>query len=228
MRWHAQKPDFIFRRNRRVHLNRRGRQFSRLLAAVCASAVVMLDTPCSEVVWRVLATHSTRQFPLHFPSSVSPCAITFQLDPTSRWWGVWSEWNKCKGKSEKFGALWLLKLVIQFISQPVSSGITCVLFLPTTPGEEVSHPRHDFSFNFLTDEASITICVVVSVCGNPAGGVTSYTGWFTQLHGSLSDLVGGCQTVLYHGAWPDSTPLGLSLGRVVYWWYSCFKCNSGI
>jgi hypothetical protein len=32
-------------------LKRRGRQFSRLLAAeVCASAVVMLDTPCSEVV----------------------------------------------------------------------------------------------------------------------------------------------------------------------------------
>ena len=27
----------------------------------------MLDTPCSEVVWRVLATHSVRQFPLHFP-----------------------------------------------------------------------------------------------------------------------------------------------------------------
>jgi len=56
---HAQKPYFVFRRNRRVHLNRRGRQFSRLLAAeVCASAVVMLDAPCSEVVWRVLATHS--------------------------------------------------------------------------------------------------------------------------------------------------------------------------
>jgi len=47
---HAQKPDFVFRRNGRVHLNRWGRQFSRLLAAeVCASAVVMLDTPCSEV-----------------------------------------------------------------------------------------------------------------------------------------------------------------------------------
>jgi hypothetical protein len=66
---HAQKPDFVFRRNGQVHLNRRGRQFSRLLAAeVCASAVVMLDTPCSEVVWRVLTTHSIRQFPLHFPS----------------------------------------------------------------------------------------------------------------------------------------------------------------
>ena len=60
-----------------------GRQFSRLPAAeVCPSAVVMLDTPCSEVVWRVLATHSIRQFPLHFPSGASPCAITFQLDST--------------------------------------------------------------------------------------------------------------------------------------------------
>jgi len=65
---HAQKPHFVFQRNWRVHLNRRGRQFSRLLAPeVYASAVVMLDTPWSEVVWRVLATHSIRQFPLHFP-----------------------------------------------------------------------------------------------------------------------------------------------------------------
>jgi len=82
---HAQKPDFVFRRNGRAHLNRRGRQFSRLLAAeVCASAVVMLDTPCSEVVWRVLTTHSIRQFPLHFPFRASPCAITFQLDSTCK------------------------------------------------------------------------------------------------------------------------------------------------
>jgi hypothetical protein len=82
---HAQKPDLVFRRNVRVHLNRRGRQFSRLLAAeVFTSAVVMLDTPCSEVVWRVLATHSIRQFPLHFPSRASPCAITFQLESTNR------------------------------------------------------------------------------------------------------------------------------------------------
>jgi hypothetical protein len=81
---HAQKPDFVFWRNGRVHLNRRGRQFCRLLAAeVCASAVVMLDTPCSEGVWRVLATHSIRQFPLHFLSRASPCAITSQLDSNS-------------------------------------------------------------------------------------------------------------------------------------------------
>jgi len=80
---HAQKPDFVFRRTGRVHLNRRGRQFNLLLAdEVCASAVVMLDTPYSEVVWRVLAAHSIRQFPLQFPSRASPCAITFQLDTT--------------------------------------------------------------------------------------------------------------------------------------------------
>jgi len=48
---HAQKPDFVFRQNGQFHLNRRGRQFSRLLAVeVCASTVVMLDTPCYEVV----------------------------------------------------------------------------------------------------------------------------------------------------------------------------------
>ena len=81
---HAKKPDFVFRRNGRVHLNRQGRQFSRLLAAeVCTSAVVMLDAPCSKVVWRVLATHSIRQFPLHFPCRASPSAVTFQLDSTT-------------------------------------------------------------------------------------------------------------------------------------------------
>ena len=80
---HAQKPDFVFRAKRTCPFKSAGgwRQFSRLLAAeVCSSAVVMLDTPCSEVVWRVLATHCIRQFPLHFPSRASPCAITFQLE----------------------------------------------------------------------------------------------------------------------------------------------------
>jgi hypothetical protein len=31
---------------------------------------------------RVLATHSIRQFPLHFPYRASPCSITFQLEST--------------------------------------------------------------------------------------------------------------------------------------------------
>jgi hypothetical protein len=91
---HVQKPDFFFRRNGRVHLNRRGRQFSRLLAAeVCASAVVMLGTPCSEVGWRVLVTHSIRQFPLHFPSRAPPCAITFQLESTYGVASFWRQWQ---------------------------------------------------------------------------------------------------------------------------------------
>ena len=81
---HAQEPDFVFRRNGRVHWNWWVFQFDRLLAAeVRASAVVMLDTPCSEVVWRVLAIHSILQFPLQLPFHASPCAITFQLHSTS-------------------------------------------------------------------------------------------------------------------------------------------------
>ena len=83
---HAQKPDFVFRQNGRVHFNPQWRQFGRLLAAVvCASAVVMvvmLDTPCSEVMWRVLATHPIRQFYLHFLSHASPCAITLHREST--------------------------------------------------------------------------------------------------------------------------------------------------
>jgi hypothetical protein len=97
---HAQKPDFVLVRlkyhdtcaeirfrlsTKRTYLfnSARGRQFSRILAAeVCTSAVVMLDTPCSEVVCRVLDTHSIRQFPLHFPSHASPWVITFQLYST--------------------------------------------------------------------------------------------------------------------------------------------------
>jgi len=66
---HVQKPDFVFRRNGQVHLNRQGRQFSRLLAAEeCTSAVVMQDTPCSEVLWRVLATTPFTSFPFTSPT----------------------------------------------------------------------------------------------------------------------------------------------------------------
>jgi len=33
-------------------------------------------------VYRVVATHFIRQFPVNFPYRASPCAITFQLDST--------------------------------------------------------------------------------------------------------------------------------------------------
>jgi len=65
---HAQKPDFVFRRNGRVHLNQRAHQFSRLLAAeVCASALVMLDTPRSEVVWEYWLPTPFASFPFTSP-----------------------------------------------------------------------------------------------------------------------------------------------------------------
>jgi len=41
----------------------------------------------------VLATHSIRQFPLHFPSRASPCAITFQLE--SNMYDVTDHYGRC-------------------------------------------------------------------------------------------------------------------------------------
>ena len=71
---HAYKPNLVFQRNGRVHLNRRGSQFSRLMAAeMCASVVVMvlrLDRPCSDAECRITG------YPLHSPLSPSlplPC-----------------------------------------------------------------------------------------------------------------------------------------------------------
>jgi len=84
---HAQKLDFAFRRNGRVHLNRRGHQFSRLLAGELFTSTCKVCTACASlcpaVMWRLLVTHSILFFPLHFSSRASPCAITFQLGSTS-------------------------------------------------------------------------------------------------------------------------------------------------
>ena len=65
---HAQKPDFVYRRNGWVHLNRRGRQLSRMLAAeLCPSALVMLDTPRSEVVSEYWLPNPIASFPFTSP-----------------------------------------------------------------------------------------------------------------------------------------------------------------
>jgi hypothetical protein len=83
---HAQKPNFVFQRNGRIHLNRRGLHFSLLLAGELCTSAYMVSTAraslCSAVMWRLLVTHYILLFPLHFPSRASPCAITFQLDST--------------------------------------------------------------------------------------------------------------------------------------------------
>ena len=96
---HAQKPDFVFRRNGRVHLNRRGRQFSRLLAAeVCASAVVMLDTPRYEVVWEYWLPTPFASFPFTSPPVrhrvPSGFKRTLHLPPSS-FFSLWLIWRNC-------------------------------------------------------------------------------------------------------------------------------------
>ena len=91
---HAQKPDLVFRRNGRVHLNRPGGGAASVQSTTGSRGVrISGDTPRSEIMWRVLATHCIRQFPLHFPSRVSPCPITFQVDSTL--------WLLCFGWSHK-------------------------------------------------------------------------------------------------------------------------------
>jgi len=81
---HAQKLDLVFQRNGRVHLYRRGCQFSRLLAAeMCGSAVVILDRPFLIQCTTVMANPSIRLFHLHFSTRVFPCAIRFRFCSTS-------------------------------------------------------------------------------------------------------------------------------------------------
>jgi len=59
---------FRLRQNGQVHLYRQGHQFSWLLAAeLCASAVVMLDTPRSEGVWDYWLTTPFASFPFTSP-----------------------------------------------------------------------------------------------------------------------------------------------------------------
>jgi hypothetical protein len=81
---HAQKPDLVFRRNGWVHLNRRG---ASVQSTTGSRGVRISGSNAGYTMFqgsvRVMATHSIRQFPLHFPSRASPCAITFQLDCTS-------------------------------------------------------------------------------------------------------------------------------------------------
>ena len=80
---HAQKPDFVFRRYGRVHLNRQGASFqSTVSRGVRISGSNAGYTMLRDSV-KSTAIHSIRQFPLHLPSRASPCAITFQLDSTS-------------------------------------------------------------------------------------------------------------------------------------------------
>ena len=68
---HAQKPHFVFRPNGRVHLNRRGGQFSRLLAS---RGVRISGNNAGYTMFR--GSVKSTVYPLHSPVSPSlplPC-----------------------------------------------------------------------------------------------------------------------------------------------------------
>ena len=104
-----------------VYLNRRWLQFSRLLAAeVCASALVMLDRSCSEVVWRVLATHSIHQFPF-----ILPCVTVCHHMST----GFYTEiWDFIEERGTGTSRLW----------KYCNSNIVLVHINPLTPNDDYS------------------------------------------------------------------------------------------
>jgi hypothetical protein len=80
---HAQKPDFVFRRNGRVHLNRRGGGAS-VQSTTCSRGVCISGSNAGYTMFRssVKGTGYPLATPvsLHFPSRASTSAITFQLD----------------------------------------------------------------------------------------------------------------------------------------------------
>ena len=110
----ALKPVFLFRWNGRVHLNRRVRQFSRLLAAeVCTSALVMLDTSRSEAVWEYWLLTPFAIFPFTSPPLGHPVPSGFKctlltslltrLSESTGWNDEWimnCKWcrRKCSGQ----------------------------------------------------------------------------------------------------------------------------------
>jgi hypothetical protein len=84
---HAQKTNFVFRRNGRVHLNRRGGGAAAVQSTTGSRGVGISGNNAVYTMFRGSVKSSgypsTRQFPLHFPSRASPCTITFQLDSSN-------------------------------------------------------------------------------------------------------------------------------------------------
>jgi hypothetical protein len=97
---HAQKPYFVFRAKRTSPFKSAGgRQFSRLLAVeVCASAVVMLDTPCSE------GSVKSTGYPLHFPITSPP--VGHRVPSHINWTLLSEAWRSTKRISRTEAMSW--------------------------------------------------------------------------------------------------------------------------
>ena len=81
---HAQKPDFSLAPKRTSPFKSAGESVQSTAGSrgVRISVSNAGNTTFRGNV-RVLATHSIRQFPLHFPSRASPCATTFRTQYTA-------------------------------------------------------------------------------------------------------------------------------------------------
>ena len=98
---HVKKPDFVFRQNGRVHLNRRG---ASVQSTTCSRGVRISDSNAGYTMFR--GSVKSTGYPLHspdspsLPSHASPRAIIFQLEstvsPVRTWWGgVGKQLRKC-------------------------------------------------------------------------------------------------------------------------------------
>ena len=84
---YAQKPDFVFQRNGRVHLNRRGESVQsttgsrgvRISGSNGSNAGYTVFCGAVQDYWPPTPLAC---FPLHFPYRASPCAIRFQPSST--------------------------------------------------------------------------------------------------------------------------------------------------
>jgi len=85
---HAQKLDFVFRRNGPSPFKSAGSSVQSTTGSRGVRISGSNGSNAGYTMFRgnvkgILATHSIRQFPLHFPSRASPCAMMFQLDSTA-------------------------------------------------------------------------------------------------------------------------------------------------
>ena len=87
---HAQRPNFLFRRTRTSPFKSAG---ASVQSTDGSRGVRIRFSNAGFTTFRgsvrVLAIHSIRQFPLHFPSRASPCAVRFQTHSTTLQSKIW-------------------------------------------------------------------------------------------------------------------------------------------
>ena len=116
---HAQKPDFVFRRNGRGHLNRRG---ASVQSTAGSRGVRISGSNVGYTMFRGRVKGTG--YPLHSPASpsltprASPCAIIFQLDSNKTW------------DSTLFFACFTNTILIQGVPLATESGISLISVTP--------------------------------------------------------------------------------------------------